>query len=96
MIGDSLKELRESKGISQMELGQALKISRQCISSYEHNKSQPDLNTLINIADYFNVTLDFLFKRTNENMNNCLQDKDHKEVIDEIAKLLEMYTLKKK
>lgn len=55
-----LKELREEKGLTQEELALMLGLKRQSISNYENGGRQPDYNTLIKIADFFGVTVDYL------------------------------------
>jgi len=64
-IGDTIKSLRQERGYSQKELAQVLNISASCLSKYEANKAQIPPETLINIADTFNVSLDYLFGRSN-------------------------------
>ncbi len=59
-----LKELRKSKGISQLKLALALNTNQNTISRYETGEREPDINTLIQIADYFNVSIDYLLERT--------------------------------
>lgn len=65
-----LKQLRKQKGISQLKLSLDLCISQNSISRYETGERQADYATLIRIADYFNVSLDYLLERTdNPKMN---------------------------
>ncbi len=59
-----LRKLREEKGISQMRLAIELCISQNSISRFENGVRKPDYDTLIQIADYFNVSLDYLVGRT--------------------------------
>lgn len=61
-----LKELRSSKGLTQSELAQQLRISRSTIGMYESGSREPDFETLELIADYFNVDTDYLLGRTNK------------------------------
>ena len=63
-----LKMLREKKGISQLKLSLDLGLNQNSISRYENGTREADYETLIKIADYFNVSLDFLLERT-ENPN---------------------------
>ncbi|MEN6325836.1 MAG: helix-turn-helix transcriptional regulator [Syntrophomonas sp.] len=65
MFGDILAELRKNKGLSQYELSEQLGLSRGQISNYELGTRQPDYDTLLRIAEYFNVTTDYLLGRTN-------------------------------
>lgn len=59
-----LKELRIKHGISQEELADLLNISQQSISKYENGHAFPDINLLIQIADYFKVSIDYLTNHT--------------------------------
>lgn len=60
-----LKELRERKKMTQEELAKLLKIEQNTYSNYEKEKTQPKLETLIKIADFYNVSLDYLLERKN-------------------------------
>ena len=60
-----LKELRKEKGISQLKLAMDLSVNQNTISRYETGERQADYNMLIKIADYFNVSVDYLLERTN-------------------------------
>ncbi|EJQ15537.1 MULTISPECIES: helix-turn-helix domain-containing protein [Bacillus] len=72
-FGNIIRDLRKQKGITQKELAQLLQLSESTIGMYERNERQPDYNTLIRIADYFNVSTDFLLGRdfnVKENRNS--------------------------
>lgn len=60
---DILKQLRQDKGVSQKEVAKALNVSDDSIYNWEKGRSEPSINELINLADYFNVTVDFLIGR---------------------------------
>lgn len=59
-----LKELRKSKGISQLKMAVDLNTSQNTISRYETGEREPGINELIKLADYFNVSIDYLLERT--------------------------------
>lgn len=59
-----LKELRENRKMSQIRLGIELGINQDVISRYENLEREADYQTLLDIADFFNVSLDYLFGRT--------------------------------
>lgn len=59
-----LKELRKSKRISQLKLATDLNTNQNTISRYETGEREPGIAELIRIADYFNVSLDYLLERT--------------------------------
>ena len=62
-IGNRLKELRISEGLTQQELSVKLGISRVNYTRYETDKVRPDYETLIKLADFYNVSLDEIFDR---------------------------------
>ncbi len=62
-----LKELRKKKKISQLKLALDLNLNQNAISRYENMERQADYETLIALADYFNVSLDYLLGRTEKN-----------------------------
>lgn len=64
MVMFRLKELRESRGISQVRLAIDLDLNQNSISRYESGAREADYKTLLAIADYFDVSLDYLFGRT--------------------------------
>ena len=59
-----LKELRLKRGLSQQRLAIELNLNQNSISRYENGSRQADYQTLIAIADYFNVSIDYLLERT--------------------------------
>ena len=66
--------LRKKKGISQEELANKLNTSRQAVSKWENNQSTPDLEKLVALSKYFNVTTDYLLTDSIEtSINNNSQ-----------------------
>ena len=59
-----LKEIRRQKGISQVRLAIELNTNQNTISRYETGEREPGINELIKIADYFNISIDYLLERT--------------------------------
>ncbi len=59
-----LKELRKARNISQLKLSMDLQLNQNAISRYETGLREADYATLIKIADYFNVSVDYLLERT--------------------------------
>lgn len=60
LFGVKIKELRETKGLSQVDLSSALKVTKQTISAWEKGLQETDFSMLIVIAKYFGVTTDYL------------------------------------
>ena len=61
-----LKEIRKSKGLSQLKLAMDLNTNQNTISRYETGEREPSINELIKIADYFNISVDYLLERTDD------------------------------
>ena len=61
-----LKELRMKKGLSQVKLAMELNIAQNTLSRYETGEREAGYDMLIKIADYFNVSIDYLLGRTDE------------------------------
>ena len=75
MIGKRLRQLREENDLLQKELALKLNISQQTISLYESNRREPDYEMLKRIADFFNVSTDFLLGES-DIKNPYTNDKD--------------------
>ena len=79
-FGSRLKNLRNEKNLTQKELSDLLHVSRSNISKYEQDSQFPDLSTLHQICDIFNVSMDYLL---------CKADyRNVDELIDETAEQL--------
>ena len=61
-----LKQLRKERHISQLKLALDLSMNQNAISRYENMEREADYQTLIRIADYFDVSLDYLLGRTDK------------------------------
>lgn len=60
-----LRELRKARGISQLKLAMDLNTNQNTISRYETGEREPGITELIALADYFDVSVDYLLERTN-------------------------------
>ena len=60
MIGERLKELRITKGLSRSELAIILETSKQRIANWENNKSQPTITFLVKLAKLYNVRVNYI------------------------------------
>lgn len=67
MFGDRIKILRTSYNLSQVQLAEKLKVSKQTVSNWENNNILPSVEMLINIAIFFSVTTDYLLELDNRN-----------------------------
>ncbi len=63
-FGEFLAALRKERGLLQKEVANYLNVTVATVSNYEKGVHTPDLNTLIKLADFFNVSTDYLLQRT--------------------------------
>jgi len=82
MFAHRLKSLRINKKISQKKLAELLGISVPAISSYENGQKEPNLDNLIKLSKYLDVSLDFLMCRNED--TKTITDK---EIPEELRKL---------
>ena len=61
-IADRIQSLRKIKGVSQEELADKIGVTRQAVSKWESEQSTPDIEKVILLSDYFDVTTDYLLK----------------------------------
>lgn len=61
-MADRIQYLRETKGISQEELADKVSVSRQAVSEWESGHSTPDLEKIIAMSEFFEVTTDYILK----------------------------------
>ena len=90
-IGAFLKELRNDKNVTQEQLGERLGVSRRTVSRWETGSNMPDLDILIELADFYNVDLRELLegRRKGKNMNE-----EMKETLGKVVSYNEMLNLK--
>ena len=91
-MGKNLKYLRNKKKISQNKLAGIIGVSQQSINKYENHNVEPDIATLIRLADYFETSVDFLIGRTT--INHLIEivepydlNSDEKNIIDSYRQL---------
>ena len=61
---ENLKKLREEAGITQKGLADAIGVSQQSINKYENHNIEPDIETLMRIARFFNTSVDYVVGNT--------------------------------
>lgn len=89
---ERITKLRIEKGITKAELAQFIHVSRSSISEYEKGVTQPSLTVLMQIADFFEVSLDYLLGRTDikipiDQLENQLSTRSGKIPINAIFRL---------
>lgn len=88
----NLRFLRTRTGMSQQQLADVINVSQQSINKYENHDVEPNIETLCAIADYFNVSVDFLVGRTsierkNEETEFCRLNSEETALINKIRSL---------
>ena len=63
-LSERIKELRESRNLTQEALGTVIGVKRYSIYSYEKGRAYPEMKGLIALADFFDVSMDYLAGRT--------------------------------
>lgn len=64
IVAQRLRELRNKIDLSQVKMAEALGIKLGAVNRYENNQSEPSCETLLNYANFFDVSLDYIFGRT--------------------------------
>lgn len=70
---ERLKQLRLENNLTQEKLGDLLGVKKYSIYTYEKNRSEPDIDGLIILADYFGVSIDYLVGRSDNRNENYVQ-----------------------
>ena len=70
----NLKKCRNEKNITQIRLSIAAEVSQETISAYESGKAMPSVDTLLKIADFLDVSIDYLLGRTDNPIVNLSVD----------------------
>lgn len=77
-VAKNITELRILNNMTQMELAEKLNYSDKTISKWERAESSPDISVLVEMADLFGVTLDYLVRT--ENVEEAVSERKTKEV----------------
>ncbi len=99
---NNLKYLRKSRSLTQQELADVLGISRQGYAKYENDLGEPDISTLIKLADYFDVSVDSMIGRASNNdiVSTVKLSNFHKELIhsdeESLDKIITIWNVIKK
>lgn len=89
-FGERLRDLRKEKNLLQSEFGELFGLSPSAIGSYERNLREPQYKHLVEFADFFKVSTDFLLCRTTERLT--VSDYTARDTF-ELTELLSKYTI---
>ena len=79
-IGEKIIEIRKERKMTQEDFAKIFHVTRQTVSNWEHEKSYPDLQTIIQISDEFNISLDKLLKEDIQMVKKIDSYKKYKKV----------------
>ena len=85
----NLKKLREDASISQKALADAIGVSQQSVNKYENHNIEPDIETLIRIADFFETSVDYLIGHTS--VRRIIEEVHIFELNDRESKVMQQY-----
>ena len=94
-FAERIKELRKEKGITQIDLAEAVGLSKGTVAMWEVDKREANFDTLNKLSDYFQVSIDYLLGRSNDRSQKAYEDElvermlgpDPKECVEEFFKL---------
>ena len=85
----NLKKLRLRKGLSQQRLADIIGVSRQSVNKYENHSIEPDIDTLISLANFFHTSVDYLVGHTD--IDHIIEKVNHYDLNQDEARLLDGY-----
>jgi transcriptional regulator with XRE-family HTH domain len=88
-----LKDIRISKGFTQQDIADHLRIQRSSYTNIENGKRQPDNDTLIKLANFFDVTVDYLLGREENEKAPPIYDDEAWEMMEAMHKRPELKVL---
>lgn len=94
-LGEKLKELRKKFGLTQEELGSMMNVSRQAITKWENDNGIPDISNLVQLANFFEISVDYLLDEKKElphlSLRISLDKKKYKNKLSSYAEILQEY-----
>lgn len=89
MLGKNIKNLRQQNRITQSELAKKMNVSQQTIGAWETGRAIPSSDTLNELANYFNVSTDYLLGRELEKPYYTLNEKDEKDISKRLESIID-------
>lgn len=88
MLGDRLKKLR-GDGRTQEDVAKAIGVSRAAYSHFENNRNEPDNDTLKKLAQYYDVSIDYLLGKSDKPHYYSLSEKDTRAIDQKIKDIID-------
>lgn len=95
-FGDILAELRQDRNLLQKDIAQIVSVSVSTVSNYETGAHFPDIETIMKLADFFDVPIDYLLGRTNFRLNYSAFNKPIKDNLSAADLMNTIFTLNEK
>ncbi|WP_342412404.1 helix-turn-helix domain-containing protein [Bacillus sp. FSL K6-1560] len=83
MLGKRITSLRKQAGLTQEGLAKKLNITRSALSQYELGTREPNYDLLIKIADYFDVSIDFLLRGENKETQDKIFNEEARKILED-------------
>ena len=90
IVGERLRSLREGVGLSQAKIGKMIGTTQSSINRYETDVGDPPFSVLIWYADYFDISLDYIFGRADKPQGKLYDFKPKIEDNEDMRKFIEM------
>jgi len=90
IVAARIKGLRESARLSQKDMGAKLGITQSAVNRYENNQSEASYQTLLKYADFFDVSMDYLYGRTDQPQGKLYDFKPKIDDNDEMRLFIDM------
>ena len=90
IVAQRMKTLRDSVRLSQKELGAKIGITQSAVNRYENNQAEASYKTLLLYADFFDVSMDYLYGRTDKPQGKLYDFKPKIEENEEMQEFIEM------
>jgi transcriptional regulator with XRE-family HTH domain len=88
VLGIRLKELRSSKNKTQEQIAKELGITRAAYSHFENDRNEPDFATLSKLANYYDVSTDYLVGNSDKKHYYSLTDKDNLDIAEQAQNII--------
>lgn len=92
-IGERIKLLRTEKGYDQQNLCAYLNIEQSTLSNYENDRRIPKAELIVKLANYFNVSTDYLLGKTDlknyDHYKPILTERDEKDILKDLEKMMD-------
>lgn len=94
MFGNRLSELRKQNNLTQKDLAEKFDLTPKAISFYELGQREPDIDTVIKLAEFFHVTTDYLLGKSSHPQLTRRNELDIEKELEDMKKQLEEGTLR--